>query len=791
MNIMRRPPPRRLRLAAINRVVCFAAMLVAAPSIAASAQCPDGTPPPCRSATVAVARRANPPLNEREWIVVPFGNVSKAPDLEWLRDASVNLLSLDLSRWTDISVVDDKRVTDLIRELPATRTAQPLSLNDGLALARRAGAGRLVMGDFFKLGKGARLVANVFNVRDGSRIRSITQQTSEQDSLLTAFGPLARGVLAVPPPGDAKLGATGTTNVDAYQEYLLGVNLLNRFELTDAKQHLLKALAFDSTFALAHYKLSVAIHWGDTRGDTTERAHALAAWRLGGSLPPRERALISGRVASTGGDYMRACATLGALAAKDSSDVEALYGVGECQYHAGLSAPVPVDSLYGRFLGSWNTAIAAFHRVLQLDPTYHPAFGHILDALSAGSVVVCADPSAPICGNDPRSWQATVLRDGDSLLIRPTQARGLTPERLATLQRQNSSRSSMLNLLASRQIAQEWVEAGPTESRARLSLANVDLLLGNVAQADSELRAIRNPADRFTRMRALQFRVQVAIQLGRASEGRATLDSLRREMPDPVARDRDLGAYYAAFGQFQPLRSAIDRMAATGKWSEERRVYWQHVPRVLLGIPRAGLAADERRYWESASTDTLCTGGQSGCRTTLLLQTQGFAPRVPRSWWPHNEQLPPGFRFRLGYVIPKGDTTALHFFQRSMDSVSHARVASGGDEQGLSVVVTEVHLVAGDSLRALRSARFAVDSVMPILSRLGTNAGPGDGDWSILLVPRMMLLRADLAAALGFPDEARTWYTRMLDLWAEADPELQPTVARIRAAFTALGGSRR
>jgi hypothetical protein len=51
----------------------------------------------------------------------------------------------------------------------------------------------------------------------------------------------------------------------------------------------------------------------------------------------------------------------------------------------------------------------------------------------------------------------------------------------------------------------------------------------------------------------------------------------------------------------------------------------------------------------------------------------------------------------------------------------------------------------------------------------------------------MMLQRADLAAAVGFPDEARTWYTRVLDLWAEGDPELQPTVTRIRRALHALG----
>jgi len=50
----------------------------------------------------------------------------------------------------------------------------------------------------------------------------------------------------------------------------------------------------------------------------------------------------------------------------------------------------------------------------------------------------------------------------------------------------------------------------------------------------------------------------------------------------------------------------------------------------------------------------------------------------------------------------------------------------------------------------------------------------------------MMLQRADLAAALGFPDEARAWYARVLDLWSDADSEFQPTVARIRAAVSRL-----
>src|SRR5262249_10512047 len=161
---------------------------------------------PCRRGAppAPAARRENPTLNPRLWIVVPFGNVMHAQDVDWLRDASVNLLSLDMSRWTDVSVVPDKRVSDLLRErarandtpagdaqrgveLAGARANPTLTLSDGLAIARRAGAGMLVMGDVFKVGNGARLTATVFDVRTGRQVRSVTRQATAQDSLLAVF----------------------------------------------------------------------------------------------------------------------------------------------------------------------------------------------------------------------------------------------------------------------------------------------------------------------------------------------------------------------------------------------------------------------------------------------------------------------------------------------------------------------------------------------------------------------------------------------------------------------------
>ena len=764
-----------------RRGLLLACSLLALALPTAHAQCPDGAPPPCKGIVPVALRRANPPLDPRAWIVVPFTNVTKAQDLDWLRDASVNLLSLDLSRWTDISVVDDKRVTDLIREFPTARGTQALSLNDGLALARRAGAGRLVMGDFFKQGRGARLVANVFDARDGSRIRSITQQAADQDSLLTAFGPLARGVLAVPPPLDARLGVIGTTKVDAYQEYLLGAGALNRFELTEAKQHLLKALAIDSAFALAHYKLSVAIHWGDTRTDTFERTHAIAAARLGGTLPARERALISARVTSASGDYLRACATLGALAAKDSNDVEALYSVGECQYHAGYLIPEPIDSVSGRFRGDWNAAVRVLRRVLQLDPSYHPAFEHVLDMLTVGTINICKVPG-PGCSNS--GWNAVVLREGDSLLIRPVAPSSIANR--AQLRRAELERSPFLNLRAAQQIAQEWVDAGPGEPRAHLNLASVNLLLGDVERADHELRQIRTRTDEYTRRSSLKSRVEVAALLGRGAEGRALLDTLRRELPDVPASNRDLGPLFAVFGQLGRLSAWIDQLAADNRWAPERHRYMRHVPRLMVGVPSDQLSDDERRYWESLPGDTMCSAGRVGCRTTSLLPSLAYSVR--RTWTP--PQTPPtGFRFNTQYVLSTHDTALRRFASLKLDSIARSRLRSGSNDAGTSVLAADGYLAFRDSASALRMSRMFVDSVMPAIRKVSSGVGESD-DWSILFVPRMMLMRADLAAALGFPDEARVWYTRMLDLWAEADSELQPTVTRIRTALIALGTPR-
>lgn len=79
-------------------------------------------------------------------------------------------------------------------------------------------------------------------------------------------------------------------------------------------------------------------------------------------------------------------------------------------------------------------------------------------------------------------------------------------------------------------------------------------------------------------------------------------------------------------------------------------------------------------------------------------------------------------------------------------------------------------------------ARFFVDAAMKYMSFsssfvVGIVPLSGTALW-----PRMMLVRSTLAGTAGHRGEARAWYDKVPSLWAKADPEMQPAVARIRAA---------
>jgi len=181
--------------------------------------------------------------------------------------------------------------------------------------------------------------------------------------------------------------------------------------------------------------------------------------------------------------------------------------------------------------------------------------------------------------------------------------------------------------------------------------------------------------------------------------------------------------------------------------------------------------------------DAGCAGE---CRLLRLQPTLMFALHVPLGGLAADSVLPETFRFAPARFLLAKDTAKLHAWARAYERDSHANVANANQDFGFSLLAADLYVVVHDSVSALRAVRFFVDSAMTFQSVGASGVGGLMNVMGSAFWPRAMLLRADLAVAAGQRDEAKIWYTRLLDLWADADSELQPTITRVRAALARL-----
>lgn len=794
------PSPSKLLLAITLNLAAISAI---------GAQCPDGTPPPCdtrRTApATAIPKRTNPPINDQTWIVLPFNNVTRAPDTEWLSDASVNMLSMDLSRWQDVRVIDDRRVADFMREL-SRPAGSKISFNDGVTVARRAGAGRMVIGDVLKVGSRTTVTATVYNVRDGKQIRVAREETALVDSILPLFGKLARQILAVPAT-DANVGSVGTSRVDAYKEYTAGVQALNRFDPAAAKRNFDAALKLDTNFALAHYKWAIAasndesavavrlsrVAPGDVIGllnaaeDPEMNRHAAAATRLSSGLPPRERRLMAGLQALVNKDFPSACSAYGSLVAADSSDVEALYGLGSCLIGDDMVIAVNGDTTNLRFRSSWNTAFRVFRRALVVDPTFHLAFDPIVRYLTLPARIGCRHAELVTCMDSTTQarYTSSMVRRGDSLVQIPI-AMGKNTIAIEQMMQMLRGQPQRENVEAARAAAADWAAAGPGEGRANKYLAQLLVKLGRPAEAELHLKQALQDPTLAGSPEVWRLRFDIAVKTRRGQEANSILDSIRTALPG------QLGS-----GTFATLGPVVGRLAASDTLyltAAKQQNLPGYIVEMLVQFPRIslGVAPDTVGGLESAAyanRRTRAVECDPGC-LTLMANNYIFGQYIKRTWPKFLPGVDTSRRLAVAIALQRNDTAAVRVAARMLDSLSIATAASGASEDGSSLVAANAYLLLAtdsrDSVAALKVLRRMIDTTMlatPVDGVVGVGSVMAGWLW-----PRAMLLRADLEASVkgGDKEIARALYGDFLSLWSRSDPEFAGLVARVKAAQAKL-----
>lgn len=301
--------------------------------------------------------------------VLPF-SVS-GPEAEFWREGMANTLSTNLNGLAGLRTVSSRTV--LARWDRTVGSGEAPDLATALDVARQAGAAYAVVGDLVVAGDRTQVSADLFDVRTGEQIGQARSAGSvEGDSAFALIDRFTVEIARVAPtPEDAvvssvELSRLTTTSVEALKAYLEGEAYFRRSDFVAAIEAYQWAIEIDSTFAMAHYRLSKSYGW--ERGSGGFEGHHMAALRLSDRLPERERTLVEGNVAFLEGRTLDAIGILTEAVRRHPDDVEAWFALGDTYYHLGEQALV--DPL--------AESERAFRRAMELDPSLGPTHIHLI-----------------------------------------------------------------------------------------------------------------------------------------------------------------------------------------------------------------------------------------------------------------------------------------------------------------------------------------------------------------------------------------------------------------------------
>ena len=300
--------------------------------------------------------------------VIPFRVRGAAGALGYLREGMIDLVAARLTTEGGARAADPGSVmTAWLRA--AGSEAGDLSESDALGLARRLGAGRLLVGSVVGTPDHIALNASLLPVGIGGP-RAEAKAEGAADSLPQLVDRLIAQLITE--EAGAPHGLAGLVNrpLPALRLYLEAQAAYRRADYADAVLGFSKALDLDSTFALAGLRLASAAGWTATPG--AGRRGLERAWSSRDRLSGPDHALL---MAEVGPDYPAVSSLTKHLAwwerAVDLApdQPERWYELGDVYFHEGF---------YLQIEATRNRAAEAFRRSVALDSGSAP-LGHLLE----------------------------------------------------------------------------------------------------------------------------------------------------------------------------------------------------------------------------------------------------------------------------------------------------------------------------------------------------------------------------------------------------------------------------
>jgi len=411
-------------------------------------------------------------------LVLPFV-VRGAPSLRYLEDGLPILLGTRLDGAGSLRTVDARA---LIVHLGDDRGSEMLAPEKARTVASQFGAQLYVLGSIVGTSDKLRFSASLYDRSHGSDPIAHTEVEGAEAELVHVVDKLAGELLAArfreAGGAIAETAARTTSSLPALKAWLAGETAITAGRYGPAMAALREAIAADSNFAMAHFRLAVAANWSGLQriaDDEMQRAMALS-----GRTSPSTRLVMQAFVDQRRGNYVRAEQALRTVLAEQPSNAEAWYELGDVLFHGNPSQGRPVVA-----------AREAFANALRLNPHNSPAAIHLSRIAAAQGDAVGLDRLSRVAlDSNPDAAQRGELILLRALSLRDETARTAFLALPLTLDRSDALwRASEYtgNLAMATAIADSLVRIAPAgEARASWHLLLAHLAMGRERFGDAE-----------------------------------------------------------------------------------------------------------------------------------------------------------------------------------------------------------------------------------------------------------------------------------------------------------------
>ena len=392
-------------------------------------------------APVAVGASGRPAI-----AVMSFENLVGGQDTAWLAKGIPSMLLTGLAQTDGLDIVSAERLHEAVAQ---TGSGSLESLEKGRAsqVARRAGAGAIVVGSIAKSGDDFRIDAQVEDLESGRILTAQSARGADVFALIDQLAARIRDAVGLSVDrGIRRVADVSTSSLEAFRLFSLGTDAHVNARADDARSALEQAVAIDPAFAEAYMQLASVAGLSGQFGRRREYLHKAVAHA--DRLSERRRLLLSAQMARDGRNIQEASRTLDELIARYPETEQAymiallLYG-GELRDVdklletmskgvAALPTSRIVRNAHGYALieaGQYSNAIREFEKYVELAPREANPYdslaeGHLISgspekAVELYSRAVTIDPtfSASRIG---LSWSLAVLgRHEEALAAQP------------------------------------------------------------------------------------------------------------------------------------------------------------------------------------------------------------------------------------------------------------------------------------------------------------------------------------------------------------------------------------